>query len=219
MQLFLSSCWRNVTYLARYFAIQSTCFYIYCHRATTFPAVHHARTSDREDDLCRVRIHIATGSNLGNRFNHLEEADQRMATMLGTVIRVSPTYCTKAVGMAPDTPDFLNRVTELDLSPAWHDQPEKVMEALLSIEQEMGRIRSERGLASRPIDLDVVLWGDAALNLPNLRVPHPRMLQRRFVLKPLSDLVPGQRIAGDGRTVAECLADLPADVPQIAPWP
>jgi len=63
-----------------------------------------------------------------------------------------------------------------------------------------------------------VLWGEHILDLANLKVPHPRMLRRRFVLQPLAELVPKQVIAGDGRTVAQCLADLPEDVPQIAPW-
>lgn len=166
-----------------------------------------------------MRIHIATGSNLGDRLEQLNEADRRMALELGQVTRVSPTYSTAAIGMDPGTPDFLNRITELELSAPWSQQPERVMAALLGIEQDMGRMRSATGYTSRPIDLDIVLWGDQTIELAALQVPHPRMLRRRFVLQPLADLVPDQRIAGDGRSVAQCLADLPADVPQIAPWP
>lgn len=169
--------------------------------------------------LCPVRIHIATGSNLGDRLNHLDEADRRMALKLGEVVRVSPTYSTAAVGMKPGTPEFLNRITELELGVHWSHQPERVMAALLGIERDMGRMRSTTGYTSRPIDLDIVLWGDQTLDLAALKVPHPRMLRRRFVLQPLADLVPHHRVAGDGRTVTQCLADLPADVPQIAPWP
>lgn len=166
-----------------------------------------------------MRIHIATGSNLGDRQKHLDEADRQMTESLGLVLRTSPTYRTEAIGMAPETPDFLNRIIELELHAPWKDRPEQVMATLLAIEQEMGRQRPKEGYTSRPIDLDIVLWGNQVLKLDNLQVPHPRMLRRRFVLKPLADLIPEQPIPGDGRTVAQCLADLPEDVPQIAPWP
>ena len=93
------------------------------------------------------------------------------------------------------------------------------MQALLRIEQDMGRTRTGGAVTSRPIDLDIVLWGDRNLDLPDLTVPHARMLQRRFVLQPLADLVPKHLIPGTQRTVAEHLQALPADVPDIAPWP
>ncbi len=150
---------------------------------------------------------------------HLDEADRQMGQALGSVVRVSPTYSTAAVGMAPGTPDFLNRITEIELNSLWHDRPEHVMSTLLSIEQNMGRSRSSQGYTSRPIDLDIVLWGEHILDLPNLKVPHPRMLQPSVCAATLGRTGPKQVIAGDGRTVAQCLADLPEDVPQIAPWP
>ena len=163
-------------------------------------------------------VHIATGSNLGDRIDHLDDADAAL-NALGRVLRVSPTYETAAVGMAPGTPDFLNRVVELALESPWKDDPEGTMQALLRIEQDMGRTRTGGAVTSRPIDLDIVLWGDRNLDLPDLTVPHARMLQRRFVLQPLADLVPKHLIPGTQRTVAEHLQALPADVPDIAPWP
>ena len=84
----------------------------------------------------------------------------------------------------------------------------------------MGRTRESGLVASRSIDLDIVLWGNQELDLPTLTVPHPRMLGRRFVLQPLSDLVPDQAIPGtNGRTVSQLLTALPEEVPQIAAWP
>ena len=165
-----------------------------------------------------VIIHIATGSNLGQRTVHLDLADVELGRM-GSVRRISPTYETAAVGMAPGTPDFLNRVVEVELDAAWEQDPEATMQVLLDIERDMGRTRVAGSVQSRPIDLDIVLWGDRILDLPGLLVPHPRMLGRRFVLQPLADLVPHQAIPGTDMTVAECLAALPVEVPDIAPWP
>lgn len=165
-----------------------------------------------------VIVHIATGSNLGTRIDHLDQADAELGR-LGRVLRVSPTYETAAVGMAPGTSDFLNRVVEVELNPAWADNPEGTMQALLDIEREMGRTRVAGNVSSRPIDLDIVLWGDRSLDLEGLTVPHPRMMGRRFVLQPLADLVPGVAVPGSGHTVLDLLRGLPADVPDIAPWP
>ena len=165
-----------------------------------------------------VIVHIATGSNLGTRIAHLDRADAELGR-LGRVLRVSPTYETAAVGMAPGTPDFLNRVVEVELAPVWADNPEGTMQALLDIECQMGRTRVEGNVSSRPIDLDIVLWGNRFLEVEGLTVPHPRMMGRRFVLKPLADLVPGAAVPGSDSTVLDLLRGLPADVPDIAPWP
>lgn len=165
-----------------------------------------------------VIVHIATGSNLGTRIDHLDQADAELSR-LGRVLRVSPTYETAAVGMAPGTPDFLNRVVEVELDPAWADNPEGTMQALLDIEREMGRTRVAGNVSSRPIDLDIVLWGERSLDLEGLTVPHPRMMGRRFVLQPLADLVPRAVVPDSGHTVLDLLRGLPADVPDIAPWP
>lgn len=163
-------------------------------------------------------VHIATGSNLGTRIDHLDRADAELGR-LGRVLRVSATYETAAVGMAPGTPDFLNRVVEVELNSVWAENPEGTMQALLDIEREMGRTRVAGNVSSRPIDLDIVLWGDRSLNVEGLTVPHPRMMGRRFVLRPLADLVPDAPVPGTDRSVLDHLRGLPADVPDIAPWP
>ena len=164
-----------------------------------------------------VIVHIATGSNLGTRIDHLDRADAELGR-LGRVLRVSPTYETAAVGMAQGTPDFLNRVVEVELDSVWAENPEGTMQALLDIEREMGRTRVEVNVSSRPIDLDIVLWGNRSLDVEGLTVPHPRMMDRRFVLQPLSDLVPDAPVPGTDRSVLDHLRGLPADVPDIALW-
>ena len=195
-----------------YYAKQSTKF---CQRPddSYWPVARFPRTT-----FAAVIVHIATGSNLGTRIDHLDRADAELGR-LGRVLRISPTYETAAVGMAPGTPDFLNRVVEVELDPAWADNPEGTMQVLLDIEREMGRTRVAGAVQSRPIDLDIVLWGVRILDLPGLLVPHPRMLSRRFVLRPLADLVPDAPVPGTDRSVLDHLRGLPADVPDIAPWP
>ena len=198
--------------LTHYYAKQSTKF---CQRPddSYWPVARFPRTT-----FAAVIVHIATGSNLGTRIDHLDQADAELGR-LGRVLRVSPTYETAAVGMAHGTPDFLNRVVEVELDPAWADNPEGTMQVLLDIEREMGRTRVAGAVQSRPIDLDIVLWGVRILDLPGLLVPHPRMLGRRFVLRPLADLVPDAPVPGTDRSVLDHLRGLPADVPDIAPWP
>ena len=198
--------------LTHYYATQSTKF---CQRPDDS---HRSVARFPRTTFAAVIVHIATGSNLGTRIDHLDRADAELGR-LGRVLRVSPTYATAAVGMAPGTPDFLNRVVEVELDPVWADNPEGTMQALLDIEREMGRTRVEGNVSSRPIDLDIVLWGDRSFNFEGLTVPHPRMMDRRFVLQPLADLVPGAAIPGSGHTVLELLHGLPAGVPDIAPWP
>lgn len=186
--------------------------------ATDIHDLLHDGKSQGLGDLRAVHLHIATGSNLGNRIEHLDRADRALAS-LGQVLRVSPTYQTAAVGMAPGTPDFLNRVVELNPDQRWLQAPSALMQALLDIEQDLGRQRRGDRVLSRPIDLDIVLWGDRCIALPNLIVPHPRMLSRRFVLQPLADLIPDQVVPGTGKTASALLRALPEDVPEIAPWP
>ena len=127
--------------VTHYYAKQSTKF---CQRPddSYWPVARFPRTT-----FAAVIVHIATGSNLGTRIDHLDRADAELGR-LGRVLRVSPTYETAAVGMASGTPDFLNRVTELELDAAWAENPEGTMQALLDIEREMGRTRVAGAIVS-----------------------------------------------------------------------
>jgi len=105
----------------------------------------------------------------------------------------------------PPQPDFLNAVatgrtflTPLDL-----------LGLLKRLETEAGRPASGEADGPRPLDLDLLLYGDLQADLPELVVPHPRLVARRFVLAPLADLVPDLVVPGTGRTVASLLASAP----------
>lgn len=124
------------------------------------------------------------GSNEGDRTSYLREAVRLMNLGIGEVLRESGYYETAAWGHT-DQPDFLNKAVELYSEMA----PSEVMQALLRIEQEMGRIRTGKW-TQRSIDLDMIYAGDEVISLPALTVPHPEMQRRRFVLVPVCDLWP-----------------------------
>jgi 2-amino-4-hydroxy-6-hydroxymethyldihydropteridine diphosphokinase len=152
-------------------------------------------------------VAVALGSNLGDRAAHLEHAAVRLAALLRP-FHCSPFIETAPVGMSADAPPFLNAAavgeTTLDA--------DALLEALLAIERERGRERPTR-VASRTLDLDLILYGDAIIDRPALIVPHPRFRERRFVLEPLALIAPAMRDPVTGATVAELLARLPPDPP------
>lgn len=136
---------------------------------------------------CRVLIGI--GSNLGNRLSCLQRAAAAVDAEGGQIIAVSSAYESEPVGGCADQ-RFLNAVLccETELS------PHKLWERLLAIEQRLGRVRTQRW-ANRTVDIDILLWqkanGDEMLvNLPDLKIPHPRMLFRDFVMLPALEIAP-----------------------------
>lgn len=125
--------------------------------------------------------YIGLGANLGDRLATLNRAVERL-TMFGNVDAVSAVYETEPVGFA-DQPAFLNAVLGLATDRA----PEDLMTSLLQTEQELGRFRTFPN-APRTIDLDLLLYDDAVIEQPGLKVPHPRLHERAFVLIPLNDI-------------------------------
>lgn len=131
-----------------------------------------------------MAIYIALGSNLGDKENNMKEALQRLARKGVTVCKVSDFMATRPYGVT-DQPDFLNAVAELKTD----NSPTELLRILLQVEQEMGRKRIRRW-GERNIDLDLLLYDDQIINLPNLQVPHPDMQNRDFVLRPLTQIAP-----------------------------
>jgi 2-amino-4-hydroxy-6-hydroxymethyldihydropteridine diphosphokinase len=143
--------------------------------------------------------YIGLGSNLGDRKGTLRDALARLAE-LGKV-RVSSFRETDPVGVT-DQPKFVNAVAELSTQLA----PRDLLDALLAIERELGRDRSrEQRWGPRTLDLDLLLYGGEMIDEPGLTVPHPRLADRRFVLEPLHELVPGL-VLSDGTRVGDLLA-------------
>lgn len=161
-------------------------------------------SSATEERNARQEVHVALGSNLKNRKNELERAVSLMARIPDTrITRRSPIYETTPEG--PSERLYLNMVVELSTTLT----PRQLLDALLNIESEMGRIRTARW-ADRNIDLDLVLWGDRVVDSKRLQIPHPRMHRREFVLRPLCDLAPDAVHPLLGRSIMELLAALGA---------
>ncbi len=133
-----------------------------------------------------VSAFIGLGANLGDRGAALQQALASMAALPGTGVRqVSSLY--RSAPVDSDGPDYLNAVAELATELA----PLALLRALQAIEAAAGRERPYRN-APRTLDLDILLYGDEAIDTPDLTVPHPRMGERAFVLLPLSELAPGR---------------------------
>lgn len=149
-------------------------------------------------------VYIALGSNLGDRLGNLEKAIAMLAPAV-TVTTQSPIYDTDPKYVT-DQPRFLNMVlvAETDL------EPQALLTFLKDIETGLGRIPGER-FGPRPINLDIVFFGDEIIDLPDLTIPHPRLSERAFVLRPLADLAPSMADPGSGVTVAEMLELLEDD--------
>lgn len=134
-------------------------------------------------------VYLSLGSNLGEREDRLAQAIAALEQNGVEITARSAIYETEPQDIAAQ-PWFLNMAIEARTSL----DPLALMHLLLGIEEEIGRVRhadTQRG--PRPIDLDILLFGSRVIQLPELRVPHPRMLQRRFVLEPLLQIAPELR--------------------------
>lgn len=140
-----------------------------------------------------VAAWIALGSNVGDRNAHLAHAFDAIARLPGVLrVRRSTVRETEPVG-PPGQGPYLNAVAEVQTTLA----ARALLEALLGIERERGRDRTQEvRFGPRTLDLDLLAWGDAvpggpaAIDVPGLSVPHPRMHSRAFVLEPLAELAP-----------------------------
>ncbi|GAB4381380.1 MAG: 2-amino-4-hydroxy-6-hydroxymethyldihydropteridine diphosphokinase [Elainellaceae cyanobacterium] len=140
---------------------------------------------------------IAMGSNLGDSYSILRSALAVISETPNISLQAqSSIYRTVAVG--PPQPDYLNACiiisTALD--------PEALLDRLLEIEAQFGRVRHERW-GPRLLDLDLLLFDDLVVRLPQLTVPHPRMSERAFVLVPLNDVAPHWVEPISGKAIAE----------------
>jgi len=144
-------------------------------------------------------VYLALGSNVGNREENLREAQRRLRQLGITLKRSSSIYETAPVDYL-DQAWFLNSVLEAETDLP----PQELLRRMREIESAMG---SKKPFAKGPrlVDLDILLYGDETIATPDLQVPHPRMLERLFVLVPLAEIAPTYRHPSWHSTVAELL--------------
>jgi 2-amino-4-hydroxy-6-hydroxymethyldihydropteridine diphosphokinase len=151
-----------------------------------------------------VTAYLALGSNVGDRAALIDAALARLAGAGVRVAARSPLYETDAVTPEPQPP-YLNAAARVEtaLSAA------ALLALCLDVERALGRVRPPgRAMAPRPIDLDLVLYGDAVIDEPGLTVPHPRLSERPFVRIPLADVAePGLRHPVTGERLDVAAAD------------
>lgn len=128
---------------------------------------------------------LLLGGNLGNVMKTFAQAISAIGMQAGTVVRQSSSFESEPWGMGP-TEVFMNQAveitTELD--------PSSLLQVLLRIESDFGRIRNTTAPESRTLDIDILLFNDIVYNKKNLVIPHPRLQQRRFALMPLAQIAP-----------------------------
>ena len=166
-----------------------------------------------------VVAYIGMGSNLGEPLQQLSQAVLAMQKLPGTtLVAMSSCYRSAAQTVSDDdtVPDYLNAVACLQTGL----EPFALLDALQAIESAQGRVRSGDRWQARTLDLDILLYGNEIIDTPRLKVPHPEMKQRDFVLVPLAEIAPTIEIPGfvDVQTLlADCtgfiIEKLPAGIP------
>lgn len=148
-----------------------------------------------------VRAYLGLGGNIGDPAAAMRAALAALARHeCVTVAAVSSLYRTPPWGRT-DQPDFLNAVAAIDTAIGVH----ALLALCLSTERALKRVRAERW-GPRLIDMDILLFGDGRHDEDGLQVPHPRMLERAFVMAPLAEIAP--HLILEGKTAAEWLQDL-----------
>jgi 2-amino-4-hydroxy-6-hydroxymethyldihydropteridine diphosphokinase len=150
---------------------------------------------------------LLIGGNLGDRIGHLQQATQLITRNAGEIVKASALYETAPWGNV-EQPDYLNQAlqihTSLDALP--------LMYTLLETERQIGRVRQHKW-GARVIDIDMIFFNEEVISLPDLKIPHPQLQNRRFVLVPLNEIIPDHIHPVLHQSVKELLAHCPDMLP------
>lgn len=152
-----------------------------------------------------MHVYFGLGTNLGDKEQNLRVAVQQIEERIGKVVSLSAFYATAPWGFASDNA-FLNAVVCVETSLP----PLEILSVTQSIEKEMGRThKSVNGVyGDRVIDIDLLLYGNLILDTPTLRLPHPLMQERRFVMEPLAEIASDVMHPVLGKTLGNIYRDL-----------
>ena len=132
-------------------------------------------------------VFLGLGSNIGDRLDRISSAARRLGALPGIRMRqMAPIIETEPVGGPVGQDPYLNTVVRIDTDL----EPLALLDRCQAVERQLGRLPSPQRWAPRPIDLDILFYGDRVVNDPRLTIPHPRLQERWFVLEPLAQLAP-----------------------------
>jgi len=149
-------------------------------------------------------VYLGIGTNLGEREHNLREALKMIGLQIGLLYTSSPVYETEPWGFDSDD-KFLNMVIRVRTSLS----PQAVLKETGLIEASLGRIRNEDQYTSRIIDIDILFYDDLIIDEVNLKIPHPGIAERRFVLVPLNEIAPDLVHPLSKKTVSSLLDSCP----------
>src|SRR5437762_2270454 len=157
-----------------------------------------------------MRTAVALGSNVGDRLENLRVAREAIFDLANVKppILCSAVYETEPVDCEPGAGKFLNAVVEFE----YEGDPASLLEHLIRIEEALGRKRDHPKNVSRIIDIDLLYYGDQAIDIGRLQLPHPRIDSRKFVLQPLADIRPDLVLPGMKETIRKLLEELDESV-------
>src|SRR6266513_882513 len=157
-----------------------------------------------------MRTAVGLGSNRGDRLGNLRAAPAAIVQLSNVSFPIlsSPLYETEPVDCETGAGKFLNAVVEFE----YQGDPATLLEQLIRIEEALGRKRDHPKNVSRIIDIDLLYYGDQAIDIGRLQLPHPRIGSRKFVLQPLADIRPDLVLPGMKKTIRKLLEELDESV-------
>jgi len=153
-----------------------------------------------------MRTAVALGSNIGDRLENLRAARKTIFDLVNVKAPAlsSAVYETEPIGCEPGAGKFLNAVVEFEYA----DDPARLLEQLIRIEEALGRKPDHPKNASRTIDIDLLYCGNQRINQERLQLPHARLHLREFVLQPLADIRPDLILPGQKKDIEDLLAEV-----------
>ena len=165
-------------------------------------------SSGKLKDYKAVNVYLSLGSNMGDRQHNLNEALE-LLSQRAKLFEVSSTYDTEPVGN-PDQPRFLNLAARIQTRLA----PLELLSLTKGIEAKLGRVKDKPN-SPRPIDIDILFYGDQVIKNRQLTVPHPRLTERAFVLVPLAEIAPKLIHPVSGKSAEKMLAELKKGIQSV----